>query len=78
MAIVVKWRADGEYLGGLVTDGIFPWSHWGQRKNALRFVDIDEAKRQIGAHFMQWPVWHAKAYRFVRLVPRKRHAPPQP
>ena len=77
MAIVVKWRADGEYLE--YADG--PWIEWTpELSRAKRFADQSEFRRWLKAAGLKLrssaPEWWS-GLRFVRLVPRKRHAPPQ-
>lgn len=73
--IVVKWRADGEYLvrfepmsevGVLAT-----WSDKQQR--AMRFASVSEFRKYERYRMCRpWP-WSAKVLQFIRLVPRRPH-----
>lgn len=80
MAIVVKLPEDGDYLSELSSDKSGSrWLTWSRvRKMAIRFDSREDAIRQIDAHLGRRVEIIRGHARFIRLVPRKRHASPQP
>lgn len=80
MAIVVKLPDDGEYLTELSSDESgSTWLTWSRaRKAAIRFASRKDAVRQIDEH-LGGRVEIIRGYaKFIRLVPGKRNASPQP
>jgi hypothetical protein len=83
MAIVVKWAEDGDYLKSAERgDPIGPVINWtGKQKRAMRFdsqAAFSTWASSVGIlHKSKRPEWWSDL-RYFRLVPRKRHASPQP
>jgi hypothetical protein len=73
MAIVVRWKATGEYLIGLVVRHGCAEAEWRfDRRRAMRFESQAAAKKAVSAHFKgQWDEWSGLA-KFIRLVPKRR------
>lgn len=78
MAIVVKWRKSGEYLSGFYCSRKGPRLAWAKKQSeAMLFQDIGGAKDCVRGHMGRWGFATWQVY-FVRLIPRNRHASPQP
>lgn len=84
MAIVVKWADDGNYLTGVNpgTAGESTTVDWSPRqREASRFANRRAFKEYavssgVGTTIREDGWWSMLQYR--RLIPRKRHASPQP
>jgi hypothetical protein len=76
MAVVVKWKADGDYLvclEGYAGDG---WLRWGSvRADAMRFSSREHAVDKIAAHTGNPREEVVRGLGFVRLVPKRRAEP---
>lgn len=82
MAIVVKWRQDGEYVSGIHVGYGVPGIEWTERQSeARRFANQREFREWTASAGLllrnQAPGWWARIA-FVRLIHRKRNASPQP
>lgn len=79
MAIVVKWRQDGAYLHCLYEENGAPvWTWTKRQRKARRFESKEGALAILRAHVGPILPDVVRFVRFVRLVPRKRHASPKP
>ena len=77
MAIVVKWKADGQYFKRVNAVGECEWTD--SREDAKRFGCQCEFSRFHREKFgYGWSAAWGASISFIRLVPRKRHASPKP
>lgn len=73
MAVVLKWKRDGQYLSRLVCrHGGFEAEWKSDRSKAIRCESVADLRRRVSAHFGEWPEWWDGQVSFVRLVPKRR------
>lgn len=72
MAVVVKWKSDGDYLRGFSLPEDGRGLHWtSHRRRALRFESQAQAKRIIRDHVGHYQ-YTSEEVAFVRLVPKRQ------
>lgn len=73
MAVVLKWKRDGQYLSRLVSDEDGSEAAWDtKRSKAMRFSSQAQLRRRVSEHFGGWPEWWDGQFSFVRLVSKRR------
>lgn len=77
MAVVLKWKRDGQYLSRLVCrHGGFEAEWKSDRSKAMRCESVADLRRRVSEHFGEWPEWWDGQVSFVRLVPKRREEEP--
>ncbi|MGK3981360.1 hypothetical protein WMF38_57715 [Sorangium sp. So ce118] len=75
MSVVVKWKADGDYLAGFPGEVGTGWRGWSPRKSdALRFDSRADAISKMVEHTGLPRRDMCNGLSFVRLVPKRRAA----